>query len=271
MTVNDILLARDRLRNLSPIIHSITNPISINLCANGILAVGARPIMAEHPSEVREITASASALLLNLGNITDVRKRSMKTSLRTANKLNIPVVLDAVGVCSSRLRRRYALKLLKGGKANIIKGNYSEIRALADASYSCGGVDADPLMTQAEIELMATELSVRYGATVLASGKCDVITDGKVLLKVGNGSARLPRITGTGCLLGALCASFLSVCDGLTAAVCSCAYLGISGELAESVNGNGSFEVKLIDCLSCLDEKSIINKLRLEETVIEKI
>ena len=93
------------LRTEAPLIHAITNPISINQCANAVLALGARPIMAEHPREVEEITATAAALLLNLGNLTDVRMEAMWRSAGTARELGIPVVLDAVGVACSRLRR----------------------------------------------------------------------------------------------------------------------------------------------------------------------
>ena len=93
------------IRDRAPLIHAITNPISITQCANAVLALGARPIMAEHPREVEEITATAAALLLNLGNITDVRMEAMERAAEAAGKNGVPVVLDAVGVACSRMRR----------------------------------------------------------------------------------------------------------------------------------------------------------------------
>ena len=104
------------VREKQPLIHCITNPISINQCANAILAIGARPIMAEHPLEVQEITETAAALMLNLGNITDARMLSMKTSHLAAKGKNIPVILDAVGIACSRLRRDYIAELLEIAK-----------------------------------------------------------------------------------------------------------------------------------------------------------
>ena len=103
---------RAAVRDRRPLIHCITNPISINQCANAVLAAGARPIMAEHPAEVKEITESADALVLNLGNITDVRMESMEIALRAAKEKGIPVVLDAVGTACSGLRRKFAARLL---------------------------------------------------------------------------------------------------------------------------------------------------------------
>ena len=118
------------VREKHPLIHCITNPISINQCANAILAIGARPIMAEHPSEVREITETSDALMLNLGNITDARMVSMKNALLAAKEKGIPAILDAVGIACSKLRRNYISELLEIGIPTVIKGNYSEIYAL---------------------------------------------------------------------------------------------------------------------------------------------
>lgn len=126
---------RNYIRETQPLIHCITNPISIHDCANVILATGARPIMAEHPKEVEEITAVSSALMLNLGNITDVRMESMRLALAQANRDKIPVILDLVGVTCSHLRRRFAESLLEEGQFAVIKGNISEILAVASLPF----------------------------------------------------------------------------------------------------------------------------------------
>ena len=177
---------RKRILAENPLIHCITNPISINQCANAVLAIGGRPIMAEHPQEAAEITATADALLLNLGNITDARMASMGISARTAKEKGIPMVLDAVGVACSGLRREFARQLLDTAMPQVIKGNFSEIHALYRDAYRCAGVDADEQLTVAAMEQTAAALSRQLGTTILASGRVDIITDGKKLVKVGN-------------------------------------------------------------------------------------
>ena len=121
---------RETVRQMQPLIHCITNPISINQCANGILAIGARPMMAEHPREAAEITRTAGALMLNLGNITDARMESMLICAKTANEAGIPILPDAVGISCSTLRREYVTDLLNTATPTVIKGNYSEIQAM---------------------------------------------------------------------------------------------------------------------------------------------
>ena len=127
----------------APLIHCITNPISINDCANILLAIGARPIMAEHPKEVAEITAIAKGLALNLGNITDARMASMKISAGVAKDKGIPFVLDLVGLSCSQLRQKYAQELLQITVPDIIKGNISELRTLLGLPTTPGmGIEA---------------------------------------------------------------------------------------------------------------------------------
>ena len=133
----------EALRSRRPLIHCITNPISINDCANLILAAGGRPIMAEHPGEVAEITATAAALAVNLGNITDVRMESMVLAGQAAREAEVPMVLDCVGVGCSSLRRRYAQDYLARIKPQVAKGNLSELLCLSGARQGMSGVDAD--------------------------------------------------------------------------------------------------------------------------------
>ena len=247
---------REAVRKKQPMIHCITNPISIHQCANGILAIGARPMMAEHPKEVREITETAGALMLNLGNITDARMESMKISLLTAKEKNIPVMLDAVGIACSKLRRDYIAELLEIGIPTVIKGNYSEVYALYHDAYRSSGVDADASINAESITYVAAELARKYHTTILASGKTDIVTDGTRIVHVNNGTPQLSAVTGTGCLLGALCSAYLAVCADMNAAVTACVVLGVCGQLAETPKGSGSFMVNLMDALSTLTDGS---------------
>lgn len=270
MTNERINQIRSDVKKRSPLIHCITNPISINLCANAVLAVGARPIMAEHPLEVEEITETASALVLNMGNITDVRMESMLISAQTACRNNIPFVIDIVGTACSELRKNFAIDLLQKFPPTLIKGNYSEINAIYNTEYRSSGVDADKTLTVENISSSAAELAKKYNSVVLASGKVDVITDGTYVCHMKNGTAQLANITGTGCTLGALCGCYLSQSDAYSAAITACAVMGICGELSETTQGNGTFSVNLLDNLSTLTDDALLELIKKEEYKIEK-
>ncbi len=253
------------LREGAPLIHAITNPISINQCANAVLALGARPIMAEHPEEVCQITRTAAALLLNLGNITEVRMQSMAIAARTAGKEGIPFTLDAVGVACSDLRRTYVHQLMEKVPPTVLKGNYAEIQALACPSYTASGVDGDRQLSLATVAAAAEELSQRYGAVILASGETDLVCDGRQRMLIRNGTPQLGSVTGTGCMLGALCSCFLAVCPPLDAAVSACVMLGVAGERAATDRGSGTFQQNLMDQLSTLKGETIQVYERTEE------
>lgn len=257
---------RGLVREKQPLVHCITNPISINQCANAILAAGARPIMAEHPAEAEEITESADALMLNTGSITDVRMVSMEISLQAAAREGIPVVLDAVGVACSGLRRGFILQLLETASPAVLKGNYSEIYALYHAAYHSSGVDADTALNVGAVREAAMELARKYRMTVLASGKTDIVTDGTSLVLIRNGTPQLSAVTGTGCMLGALCGVYLTACPAMEAASAACVMLGVCGEMAETEKGSGTFMANLLDALSTVTDKQLENKMNLEET-----
>ena len=290
-----ILQLRKRIKEEKPLIHCITNPISIHDCANVVLAVGARPIMAEHPAEVTDITASAGALMLNLGNITDARIESMKRSMRTAMENKIPVLLDLVGVACSDLAR----ELLRIGHPAVLKGNMSELLAVSGLPSHAIGIDAgvEDALTEENIDGVSEVLkafSRNNQAIVLATGKQDFVTDGERVVLVQNGSAALSGITGTGCMVGALTAAFLPGCEDniakemtdrieagvwsgvemelngrsgnyLAAAVLGTALMGIAGEEAEKISrGPGSFQVNLLDEIYGLSDRQLLDLLKIE-------
>ena len=294
-----ILQLRKRIKEEKPLIHCITNPISIHDCANVVLAVGARPIMAEHPAEVTDITASAGALMLNLGNITDARIESMKRSMRTAMENKIPVLLDLVGVACSDLRLDLARELLSIGHPAVLKGNMSELLAVSGLPSHAIGIDAgaQDALTAENMEAVSEVLrafSRSNQAIVLATGKQDFVTDGERVVLVQNGSAALSGITGTGCMVGALTAAFLPGCEDniakemtdsieadvwsggemgfnersgnyLAAAVLGTALMGIAGEEAEKISrGPGSFQVNLLDEIYGLSDRQLLDLLKIE-------
>jgi len=261
---------RKKTVDKNPLIHCITNPISINQCANGVLAVGARPMMAEHPQEVSEITQAAEALVLNIANITDARMQSIRISAKTAQDKGIPFIIDAVGISGSRLRRNFINDFLKEFKPTAIKGNYSEIYALYDKRYTSAGVDADQGLNLEKVSKTAVKLAQEYDTMILASGKTDIVTDGKTVVYIKNGVPQLAQITGTGCLLGVLCGCYLSVDQTINSLVAACAVLGICGELSQTDRGNGSFFVNLMDNLSVLKDSQIDELLKIEVKINEE-
>lgn len=271
MIIEHIKSIRNNVKDHSLLIHCITNPISINQCANAILCVGAKPIMAEYPDEVSEITKTANAVMLNLGNITDTRMKSIMLSSKVAHERQIPSVLDVVGIACSTFRKNYAYELLDKYVPTVIKGNYSEMNALYDSDYTSIGVDSDLSLDTRTVNMFAIHLAKKYRSIILATGETDIITDGKKLIHIKNGNSQLSAITGTGCMLGALCATFLAIFQGIEAIVCACAVLEIAGELAQTNSGNGTFMTNLIDKLSVLSHKDIEKHLKLEEIQIENI
>ena len=231
------------------LIHCITNPISMNQCANAILALGAKPIMAEHPDEVMEITKTASSLLLNLGNITDSRISSMRLALKEANTNGIPVTLDAVGAACSTLRKTLVRLFLTSGRFACLKGNYSEILALYDDTYKSAGVDAKDGIDEELIRRAVLELSKTNNCIVVATGKVDLVAFNDELKEITGGTAQLSQVTGTGCMLGAIIATYLADENSLASVVNSCSFFKSCGEKAATDRGIGTFMVNLLDAI----------------------
>ena len=274
-----LLAARASLKEKRPLIHCITNPISINDCANAILAVGGRPIMAEHPLEAEAITETAQALSLNLGNITDARMESMRLSGKQARSLPIPAVLDAVGVACSPLRLKYARSLIRECQPSIVKGNISELLALCGAEAHPIGIDAgkqdavSPETRGAALSFFSA-FSREQGCVIFCTGREDFILDGTGANEkrpyraavLQNGCEALSWITGTGCMAGALTAAFSAVSNPFEACILAAATMGIAGEKAAmGAKGPGSFRAELLDALFYLSgqEQEFCSSLRL--------
>lgn len=268
----------------APLIHCITNPISINDCANILLAIGARPIMAEHPDEVAEITAIAKGLALNLGNITDARMASMKISAGAAKDKGIPFVLDLVGLSCSRLRQKYAKELLQIAVPDIIKGNISELRTLLGLPTTPGmGVEAGQKeMVTKENALEYAKLfqkqAKEYHTVLLATGPIDLVVSSEEAYIIANGSNALASITGTGCMNNVLAGACLAGVHGISsqatnntlAAILSCLLLGIAGENIQDIylnQGPGSFHYSLMDSISQLTPQTIAKQCNITKLI----
>lgn len=267
ITINKLLQIRQSVKLKKPLIHCITNPISINDCANIVLAVGAKPIMAEHPLEVEEITTASKALGVNLGNITDIRMKSMLISGKVAFEKKIPQVIDLVGVGCSKLRLEYAKKFIFQCHPDVIKGNMSEIKAIYGIESNSKGIDVGEfdMVTEKNFERsieMLKKLSLQTRAVIAATGVVDIITNGIDTYLITNGCEMLSMVTGTGCMLNALIASYISYKNIFGGTVLAVALMGICGELSQHVKGTGSFKTELIDNMFSISDDMIIEKIK---------
>ena len=271
--IKEMLKLKNQIRQHKPLVHCITNPISIHDCANVILAAGGRPIMAEHPEEVCQITKAAQALVLNLGNITDVRMESMKRSFGTALKEGVPVVLDLVGIACSDLRFSYVTELLRQGSPAVLKGNMSELLKMAGLPSHSIGVDAgeEDILSEKNREAVLSafgKLAERTGSVLLITGKQDLIIGNGQIYLASNGTELLSCITGTGCMLGAVCGACLAEGKPLAAALTAVSMMGIAGEMAaEQAHGPGDFQTLFLNALYGMDEKEFEKRLKMERIV----
>ncbi len=258
------------VRNKKPLIHNITNYVTVNDCANVILAIGASPIMADDINEAGDITSISSALVINIGTLNKRTVESMILSGKKANEKGIPVIFDPVGAGASKLRNEVTKTILDEVKISVLRGNLSEIAYIAGLNATTKGVDA----SEADIEsndstAVAKKAAVKLGCIVALTGAIDVISDGKNLVTISNGHKMLSDVTGTGCMTTALVGSFCGAeRDYFKAAVAGVAVMGIAGELAYEAaghKGTGSYHIAIIDSISKMDENIFGEKARINE------
>ena len=259
----------DEIREKNPLIHNITNYVTVNDCANAVLAIGASPIMADDSGEVEEIVSISSALVINIGTLNQRTISSMIMAGKKANELNIPVVLDPVGAGASRLRNQTTQQILSQVKIDVIRGNLSEVCFLAGLNASTKGVDSALTDEKNDAVGIAKLVSDRYSCVVGITGKVDVISDGIRVAKIRNGHKLLSKVTGTGCMTSALVGSFCGITrDYYTATVVGIATMGVSGEIAfqkSGVMGTGSFHISIIDVLSNMNSTIFLERGKIDE------
>lgn len=266
--LNKLIDVKNKIISNKHLIHCITNHITINDCANVVLSVGGKPIMAEHHEEVADITASAKALAVNLGNITDNRMKSIIISGEMAYKKDIPSIIDIVGVSCSKLRLKFAIEFIDRCKPSVIKGNMSEIKAIFGLDIKSSGVDVndeditteDTLSNNIEI---VKSLAAKTKSVIVATGAIDIISDGDKSYLIENGCEELSRITGTGCMLNVLIATYLSSNDIINSAILGTIIMGISGELSKEAKGTASFKIELLDNISTIKDYDILERTRI--------
>ncbi|WP_105614616.1 hydroxyethylthiazole kinase [Vallitalea okinawensis] len=264
------------LREKTPLVHNITNYVTVNDCANMVLATGGAPLMADDAKEVEEIVAISSALYLNIGTLNTRTVESMLLAGKKANALGKPIVLDPVGVGASTLRNETAGRLLEHFKIAVIKGNSSEIRALYNNAKTTSGVDVqeEDMITDDTLNssiTFAKKAALKFGSIVVITGSLDIITDGKKVALCRNGHTLMARITGTGCMLGSMIATY---CGGqpdevFESTVHAIVHMSFAGEKAaakvlEREEGTGHFRMYLIDEVSLMTEDQLEEGVRVE-------
>ncbi len=258
----------DAIRQKAPLVHNITNFVVMNNTANALLALGASPVMAHAPEEVAEMAAMASAVVLNMGTLSECWVEAMLLAGQSALEHNVPIVFDPVGLGATSYRNQTARRIFKQFTPSIIRGNASEIMALAAELFDTQqqiktkGVDSTTASDNA-IETAQT-LAQQLGTVIAISGAEDFITDGKSVHSLKNGSPMMARVTGMGCTASAITGAFAGInSDMLEAAAHAMAVMGIAGELATlQSKGPGSLQVNFLDQLYTLTPKSIINTLK---------
>ena len=248
------------VRNKTPLVHNITNYVTVNDCANILLACGGSPIMSDDEGDVEDITSICGGLNINIGTLNKNTIPSMFLAGRRANELGHVTLLDPVGAGASRLRTETAAKLIDEIRFSVIRGNISEIKALAQGANSTKGVDADAAdQVNADnvdsVIAFAKAFAEKTGAVIAITGATDLITDGKQVCLIRNGHPMMSRITGTGCMLSAMTTAFaVANPDRLFEAVCtSVIAMGLCGEIAHArlgnMDGNSTYRNYIIDAV----------------------
>jgi hydroxyethylthiazole kinase len=252
------------LRARRPLVHNITNYVVMNSTANALLALGASPVMAHAEEEVEEMASLAGALVLNLGTLSERWIVAMFKAAHRARQQRVPVFLDPVGAGATRLRTDTARRLLSEATPSAVRGNASEILALAGGDFHGRGVDALHTVDQARIA--GTKLAQQFGLAVAITGPEDFVTDGRRAARIGNGHALMGRVTGTGCAATAIMGAFGAVePDAFAATAAALVVFGIAGELAARASPRpGTYQVQLLDALDEINADHVRQLARLE-------
>lgn len=250
----------ENVKNQKPLVHCITNYVTVNDVANSIIACGASPIMSDEPKDVADITAICGSLYINIGTLNRSSIEAMLVAGKKASDNGKLILLDPVGAGASSLRTTTALEILKQTTVGIIRGNISEIKALASGSGTTRGVDADTAdeITPENLSAMidfAKKLSEQSKAVIAITGKIDLVADSRKCYVIYNGCAQMSQITGTGCMLSGIASAYAAanpqnITEAVAAAVC---VMGIAGEQGlermEKCDGNSSLRNYIIDAV----------------------
>ena len=247
------------LKEKAPLVICITNDVVKNFTANGLVALGASPAMSEYPKDLEDLLKYAGGLLINIGTLTDETWKLYQEALKIAEKYNVPAVLDPVACGAGAYRKKVSDDLINNYKLAAIRGNAGEIASLVGINVASKGVDSAGVDNIDEIALAA---NAKYNIPIVVTGEVDAIAVNGEVVSIHNGSAMMPKVIGTGCLLGAVLASFIGLEKGEELKLLETAMLAynIAGEMAEKrPNGHlpGTFKVEFINALYEITDKDI--------------
>jgi hydroxyethylthiazole kinase len=250
--------ALERLRKQKPLIHHITNEVTIDDCANATLCTGALPVMTHAVDEVEEMVAASDALVINIGTPVPEQIEAMILAGKKATELNIPVILDPVGIGATQLRTEIIERLAENVNISVIKGNKGEISVLANMGGKVKGVES--IGEYKEIHKACRIVSEKYNCVAIASGVIDIITDSRDIYEVNNGHTMLGHVVGTGCMSSSVLGAFAALKENITmSSVTALAFFGTAGQIAaerDDVKGPGTFKAAFFDELyNMTDEK----------------
>lgn len=254
----EISVLLNRVRSRSPVIHHLTNWVTIYDCAQVVKSLGASPVMAHAKEEVKEMAGIASSLVLNIGTLTVEFVEAMKKAARAANKKGIPVVLDVCGAGATALRDKKCQELINEVRIDIIKGNSSEISRVAGANVKTKGVDS--IKVGLNIKDLAVKLAIKKKCTVVVTGEVDLVVDKQRCYFISNGDKLMSSLVGTGCMATSVIGAFAAVePDLVKASVAGLVCFEVAAELAvKESKGPGSFKEGLFDSLYNLDIKKVL-------------
>ncbi|HOU36214.1 MAG TPA: hydroxyethylthiazole kinase [Candidatus Omnitrophota bacterium] len=259
-----------RMRQVKPVVHHMTNWVTIYDCAHIVKVFGGSPVMAHAPEEAAEMTLIAASLVLNIGTLTTGMVEAMKISARTANEKGTPVLLDACGAGATSFRDRKSFELLQAAHIDILKGNASEIARLCGEAIRTKGVDASKVFK--DMKMLAGQFACRYKCVVVVTGPEDIVTDGSNGYLVKNGHPMMADIVGTGCMAASVIGAFAAVeKDLLRAAAAGLSCFGIAAQIAaKSARGPGTFKEKLFDSAYNLNKKTVCRLQRIDPLKLKK-
>lgn len=261
LNASDLL---ERVRVQKPLVHHLTNWVTIYDCANIVKAFGASPIMAHAKEEVADMTSLASALVLNIGTLTTDLVEAMMLAAHAANHKGIPVTLDVCGAGATKFRDDKCFEILDHARVDIIKGNASEIARIAGEKVQTRGVDATAV--EKNLRDIAQELAKKRNCTVVITGKEDIVAGVKRVVLVKNGDPMMANIVGTGCMATSVIGTFSAVeNDPVAAAASGLVCYEVAAEIAaKAARGPGSFKVEMFDAVYSLDAKTVEKMQRIE-------
>lgn len=253
------------VRSKCPLVHHITNYVTVNDCANMCICAGGSPVMSDAEEDVPDMVKLASAVVLNIGTLNKRTVDSMRLAGSVANSLDIPVILDPVGVGATPYRTAIAENILKTVKVSVIKGNHGEISVLAGSGGEVRGVDS--VSGASDVSGAARALAERTGTVVIATGPVDYVSDGKTVVTLRNGCDMLATVSGTGCMLSSVVGAYVGACGvSVESAAAAVSAMNIASEIAvrDGVSGPGTFKMKLLDSMYNLRKEDIDLMLRRE-------